>query len=258
MRITWLKTASLLLENDSFTLAVDPFLGIPYTDAAEKMKAFRSADAVLVTHGHFDHIYHIPRIYRDHPVPVYCTKTPAVSLIKDGYPEEMIHVISPHDVLPFSGMKITCLPSKHCKFDRDLIVAKLTGLNNAKLAGQMFALLKLNKAYPENEEILLYDIEADGKRIQLMGSMNLLDEDYPEGADLLILPFQGRSDIDSFGEKIIRRLKPKTVLLDHYDDAFPPMSGTVETASFEALLNDRYGIPCRAMTFLKTERTEDL
>ncbi|MCR4951559.1 MAG: hypothetical protein K6A40_09585, partial [Solobacterium sp.] len=91
-----------------------------------------------------------------------------------------------------------------------------------------------------------------------MGSMNLLDEDYPEGADLLILPFQGRSDIDSFGEQIIRRLKPKTVLLDHYDDAFPPMSGTVETASFEALLKDRYGIPCRAMTFLKTERTEDL
>ena len=102
---------------------------------------------------------------------------------------------------------------------------------------------------PENGEILFYEVLCGGKRIQIMGSLNLADDvEYPTGADQLILPFQGRSDLAQYGLKIVQRLKPKEVLLDHYDDTFPPISADIDTTGFEQLLWAREGIVCRAMT----------
>ena len=38
----------------------------------------------------------------------------------------------------------------------------------------------------------MYEVHAEGKRLQVMGSLGLQeDQEYPQGADLLILPFQG-------------------------------------------------------------------
>ncbi|MCD7808779.1 MAG: MBL fold metallo-hydrolase [Erysipelotrichaceae bacterium] len=72
-----------------------------------------------------------------------------------------------------------------------------------------------------------------GKRIQLMGSADLDDYvDYPINADDLILPHQGQSDIDAHNQKIVIILKPKRVLLDHYDNAFPPISSDVAVDDF--------------------------
>ncbi len=80
---------------------------------------------------------------------------------------------------------------------------------------------------------MFYEILAEGKRIQLMGSANLNEnENYETGADLLILPHQGRSDIDEINTVIVQKLKPKRVLLDHYDDAFPPYSAQINVDGF--------------------------
>ena len=97
-------------------------------------------------------------------------------------------------------------------------------------------------------ETVFYEVSAEGKRVQIMGSLGLdPNTDYPTGADVLILPFQGRSDLEAYAAPIVRSLAPKQVLLDHYDDSFPPMTTQVETARFEALLTREYGIPCSAL-----------
>lgn len=63
-----------------------------------------------------------------------------------------------------------------------------------------------------------------------MGSLGLSEnEDYQEGADLLCLPYQGSSTLEAHARKVLQRLKPKAVLLTHFDDAYPPVSDTVET-----------------------------
>jgi hypothetical protein len=42
----------------------------------------------------------------------------------------------------------------------------------------------------------------------------------------------------------IDRLQPKKVLLDHFDDAFPPISSNVKTGLFVSLMRQKYpGIP---------------
>ena len=75
----------------------------------------------------------------------------------------------------------------------------------------------------------------------MLGSLNL-DEDteYPKGVDLLILPLQGRSDVSKFAMHVIDRLQPKKVLLDHFDNSFPPISSYVDTEHFASLMNSKY------------------
>ena len=78
-----------------------------------------------------------------------------------------------------------------------------------------------------------------------MGSLNLdSSEEYPAGMDLLTLPFQGRSDLNSYVLKFIERLKPKALYLHHFDDAFPPVSSPVDTAPFVKKVAREYpGLP---------------
>jgi len=55
---------------------------------------------------------------------------------------------------------------------------------------------------------------------------------YVERNLLMTLPFQGRSDLNTYTLNIINRLKPKALYLHHFDDSFPPVSDTMNTGSF--------------------------
>ena len=103
------------------------------------------------------------------------------------------------------------------------------------------ALAWLHRHFPEGGQTLLYEIRAEGKTVLLLGSMGLLPEmDYPTGADLLILPFQGCDNPAKQAAQIVERLRPERILLDHFDDAFPPISRSVDTRPFKKLMDERY------------------
>lgn len=75
----------------------------------------------------------------------------------------------------------------------------------------------------------------------LMGSLNVDGTtEYPKGADLLILPFQGRLDIDRYALPFIKALQPKKVLLDHHDNTFPPISSSIKTSPFVAAMHQEH------------------
>ena len=57
--------------------------------------------------------------------------------------------------------------------------------------------------------------------------------------DLLVLPYQGASNLLTPAMQVIERLKPKAVLLDHFDDAFPPGSSAVDTSDIRRALEGR-------------------
>jgi hypothetical protein len=74
-----------------------------------------------------------------------------------------------------------------------------------------------------------------------MGSLNLAsDVEYPVGVNLLTLPFQGRSDLDTYTLKFIERLKPLALLLHHTCDSFPPVSSPVRTEGFIRAMEQSY------------------
>lgn len=253
MKLSWYGTASVMLESEGYRIVFDPFLTIPIEETLYRRKLhaikYRTADAVLVTHGHFDHIIDIPKLYRNTDTKVYATKTPCKTLMSRGDVErDQLRVIGPGVTFQLGGFTIRAYQGRHCRFDLGIMlktVFKWETLMNPK---RLYDLIKLNRLYAENGETLFYEIEAEGKRVQLMGSMGLdFGTVYPTDADVLILPFQGTSNPAQTVAPIIHRLQPKRIYLDHYDNTFPPMSSQVGTADFIARLH-RHGIPAAPLT----------
>ncbi|MBQ3284538.1 MAG: MBL fold metallo-hydrolase [Ruminococcus sp.] len=255
MKLSWYGTAAVMLESDGYRLVFDPFLGIPLNESLcrRKLRAikFRTADAVLVTHGHFDHILDIPRLYKDADVKIHATITPCQTLIEHDLPKEKLKLIAPGVSFQLGGFKIRVYQGRHCRFDAGIVMKTVFKKETLLHPKRLYELIKLNRRFDENRETLFYEIEAEGKRIQLMGSMGLdIDTLYPTGADVLILPFQGTGDPARTVKPIINKLEPKSIFLDHYDDTFPPMSSRIETALFTYRLT-KEGIPTAAMEFGK-------
>lgn len=250
MKLTWYGTAAMMLESEHCRLVFDPFLGMPLRENPERRErlaeAFRRADAVLVTHGHFDHIHDLPYLYSDADVPIYATATPCATLSAHGAGEELLHRIEPGDRFELGNFQISVYQGRHCRFDFSVVMKTVFKRTTVRHPLRLLRMLRLNRRYPESGETLFYEIEAEGKRIQLMGSMGMDDtQEYPTGADALVLPFQGTGNPAKTVTPIVERLRPRSIFLDHYDDAFPPMSSAVNTARFVRGMTER-GISCIA------------
>ena len=274
MRIKWYGTASVLLEQDGTRLLFDPFIPLNEKCFAPSMDELAAAPDILVTHGHLDHIVHIPDILKHgggettrkfrcaepalesavetsadsktrRPCSsgslVYCTAAPRETLIGKGVAKERIRLVKPGDVLALVPFDVRVLKGKHIAADKRLIIKTLINprvLSNLRSA---VYLAKENKICAEAGETVVYEISSPGKRVLMMGSLNLDEStEYPKGADLLILPFQGRSDMSSYALPFIGRLLPKKVMLIHFDDTFPPISRAVKTDAFVSLTRRKY------------------
>ncbi len=252
MRLTWYGTAALLLASGETVIAFDPFLGIGLSQTdpghVEDADAFAGAADVFVTHGHFDHIIQIPALFARSQATVHATAAPCDTLVRMGFPAERLDLIRPGQTLETGGFQVRTLPARHCRFNAGIVLKTALSPRVWANARHLLRLLRWGRQCAENGEILFYELEAEGKRVQILGSLGLDPAaDYPTGADALVLPYQGRSDLPSYAAPIVHRLKPKQVLLDHYDDSFPPMTASVDTEKFAP-----EGIPCSALQKYET------
>ena len=239
----WYGTAAILLEYEGTRLLFDPFLFCAINGCKPPIDEFSHIENILVTHGHFDHIADIPAILKQGTgtAMVYCTAKPRETLIAKGVDETRVQRITPGDHLRFGPFEVRVLKGKHIAFDIWLVIKTFFNARIVTNWNNLQYILRENRMCVEAGETVVYDISAADKRILLLGSLNLDDAvEYPQGADLLILPFQGRSDINKYAMSFIDRLRPKKVLLDHFNDTFPPISAHVETEFFIALMRRKY------------------
>ena len=243
MRLKWYGTATIMIEQDGTQLLFDPFLPLNSDAFKPPIDELSEVENILVTHGHLDHITGIPQIlhHGGSQANIYCTARPRKTLISKGIEEGKIQPVAPGDVLVFGPFEVRVLKGKHVSFDKRLIMKTLFSLRVFRYRSNFWYLLKENRSCGEAGETVIYDIRVRGVRTLLLGSLNLDDDtEYPKGTDMLILPLQGRSDVSTYAMHIIDRLQPKKVLLDHFDDSFPPISSAVNTEQFVSLMRSEY------------------
>lgn len=230
MKITWYGNASLKIESGKTSILIDPFVPIPPSPVPITINDFYGVDNILVTHGHFDHILDIPKLCEKESVRVMATATPINTLIANGVKPNQLREVKVNDEFDIDDVHIKAYRGKHVRLDYMLIFGKRRLKNLLIYFSEACKLLKLNRDYPENGETLIYEIEAEGRRIMVMGSLGIMDNvEYPSEVDLLVLPYQGTHSLLDISTKIIDRIKPKTVLLDHYDNTFPPITTNENT-----------------------------
>lgn len=241
MKITWYGTASILIESGKDAVLFDPFMKDlpprmePVDKTALRLAAFQRQKHVVITHGHFDHLSSIVQLYRDRAanMKIYLPPIARDTLLSQQFPAQPLHSIVPGDTVTFGDIRIHVYQGKHIKFDAGLILKTIFRPNLWCHLPRALRIGRTSRQYQEGGQTYFYVIEAEGKQVQLMGSADLDGSvQYPTCADVLILPHQGRSDIDAHNRRIALCLQPKRILLDHYDDTFPPISTEVETDSF--------------------------
>ncbi len=267
MDLTWYSAAGLRLREGDRAIAFDPFFGMGVGCFAKgeplplPVGDFDDVTDVFVTHGHVDHIYHLPRLCQAAPFHIHCTPAPRRTLLRLGVPPERMVPAAAGETCVVSPFAVTAYRGRHCRFDLPVILKTVFRKRFFRHPLHLIRFLWTMARCPEKGEILMYEVSCGGKRVQLLGSLGLdAATDYPTGADVLILPYQGRSDLETYALDIVRRLQPRAVLLDHYDDAFPPISDEIDTQAFIQILAQQEHIPCRAMEkgqdiHVETEKT---
>lgn len=227
MKITWYGTATIGIDDGKTKVLFDPFVRMNKHIETTPVEGFAGFDAVFVTHGHFDHIYSIPALAEvDKNVPIYCSEAPKKTLMKKGVTEERIKVFKVDDTIRIGDYTIRPRRLRHIVFDPVYI---LTVVPKCILKfPRLFWIAYTNRTMPMGGEIVGFEIEAEGKKIFLTGSFREHpSENYPDDIDLLILANGGSVFVPEKTKEFIAKYHPKKIFVDHFDDAFPPLTREV-------------------------------
>lgn len=231
IRITYLGVNGYQFETAGHALLADPYfsrvgLGAavfdqPIAPSPERIEeGFKHlqarADAILVTHAHFDHLLDVPELLRRTGARL-CSGPTAVALAQSlGTPPRRCVTVQPGSVKRIGPWTIRVFAAQHDRL-----------FGSVPFPGKARAPVKAPVKPSDwvTGEPLAFVIEAAGKRIYLdAGGLPGAPPDPAVGkVDLAILGV-ALSDSRQRFPATVRRLHPRYVLASHQDDFFQPFS----------------------------------
>ena len=212
----WLGVNSLELQVDGYTLLIDPFLTRPplrrllancpaASDEALLSRHLPRADAILVTHPHYDHLMDAPSLAKRTGAGVSGSANTCRLLAAAGVAANQIHEIKPGSRFTLGPFAVTPLRAWHTSTPMDRWL-------NGPLPARLNAPLRLwDFKMDVNYAFLL---EAAGRRI-LVGSEPIKGID-----NLFFAPYLPADRL----ERLLVTSRPRRVILTHWDNFFSPLN----------------------------------
>lgn len=254
MNITWMGTATFAVESKGQRILFDPYMELQGGDVPGDLDKLKTYDTVFVTHCHFDHLSLMPELLEDKNATLFCTGQCCETL--EGFLDDCSNIVQveagrsyrltlPRDDKTASAsdgsITIDVIQGRHIDFKLKYAPQTLSLRRMLRYAPNLPYLVWANKTFRENGEIVAYQIHAEGRRVMILGSLALDDNtEYPHDMDVLVLPYQGNNDLPACAREVLSRLRPRSVVLSHFDNSFPPMSRNVDLRPLRKLMEEEF------------------
>jgi L-ascorbate metabolism protein UlaG (beta-lactamase superfamily) len=217
--IRYLGVAGWQLATPSSSLLVDPYFtrmpplrvafGRAVPDSALIATHTPPADAVLVTHPHYDHLMDVPEAARASGGRVYASAQGCALLDALGVPAETTQPIAPGDRLEIGDFAVEVYPSTH-----------RTILGRIPYLGPLRAGLRppLRASDYRIDQLFSFRVTAGGVRVLIASG---IDDEPQVAADVLMV------GADASREQLARILegaRPRVVMPNHWDNMFRSLS----------------------------------
>ncbi len=231
VRLQWLGAAGFALEHRGHVLLVDPYVTRaplvralltrlrPDLDAIARYVP--RADAIIVSHTHFDHVLDVPEIARRSGARVFGSRSAAALCLVSGVSADRVEIVEreagvappEHEVGPF---RLRFVPSAHSRLV----------LGHVPFPGEIAdcADIPMHAGAYRCGAVFGLEIRVAGRVVYHMGSAELIDASVRlRNVDLLLLCVAGWTASFDLPERVGRCLAPGAVLLSHWDDFLRPM-----------------------------------
>jgi L-ascorbate metabolism protein UlaG (beta-lactamase superfamily) len=234
VRVTYLGTNGFQFESGRHALLVDPYfsrinfsrvvLGLPVQPDVRRIDEAmthlaRKVDAIVVTHGHIDHLLDAPFLMRKTEARLIASRTAIELAERAGAPASRCDPVTAGDIRDIGPWKIRVLTATH---DRLFSVVPFAGEARGGAPPRRAADWVCG-------EPLAYLIEVDGDRIFIDsgGTPAVLPPADIAPVDLAILGV-ALPDSRARFSAAVRRLRPRYVFPSHQDNFFRPLSAGFE------------------------------
>ncbi|GAA1148621.1 MBL fold metallo-hydrolase [Kribbella jejuensis] len=178
-------------------------------------KHLSTADAILVHHGHYDHLADVPYVAQKTKATVLCTETHANLLRAMRTPNDLLSPVRGGEYLPFEGFAIEVFPSLHsCGGKR----------HTYAYPGYRYAVPPRPRVIEDLVEggTLAYVITIGGLRILSLSTANFDPNALRDlQVDVVLAAPGGEPGIT---DRLLRTIKPvRTVIATHWDDFDKPL-----------------------------------
>jgi len=226
VQLTWLGTAGFSLQCDDHVLLIDPYLtraSLPrcllaplHADEALANRLLPRADAIVLSHTHFDHALDTPLIARQTGARVFGSRS-AVHLCRShGLAETQVECVEPrtgmvpHEV-SVGPFHLRFWPSAHAAFlfGRVPFTGDIADCGDVPMRTEAYRC----------GAVFAVEIEVGGRRLFHVGSAELVERQWQVGpVDLALACVAGWTTTDRYPERLVSALSPGAVLFHHWDN----------------------------------------
>lgn len=228
LALQWLGTAGFCLSYEGYHLLIDPyvtrlpiaqvFAGIPRADEAQVRRYVAQADAVLLTHTHFDHALDVATLCRAYGCPAYGSRSLCSLLGLHGL-SHLARLAEPYRPMSLGPFQVTFVPSRHSKLLLGLAVP---------FAGEFTCdhLDRLRGWDYRCGDVYGLHIALDGWSCYHQGSAEISEDQVRHrGVDVLLTCIAGRGFSKDYVARAVHALQPAVVVAHHHDNFFLPLDG---------------------------------